>query len=149
MVMLNSCDFRTAQTAAAGNLNSSCAQPHGVANRHLHGTAEGNTLFQLAADILRNKLCVQIRLADLINIQGNGHTDHLLKICLELVDFAATVTDHHTRLSAVYKHAHSTAVPLDFDLRNTGCLKGILQVLSYIVVGHKSIAEHFVLNEPS
>ena len=149
MIVLCSCNFRTAQTTAAGNLDSLCAKSHGVTDRHFHGTAESDTSFQLCSDVLCHKLCVEVGLSDLNHVESNRHTNHLLNFVLVSFDFRTATADYDTRLCAVNEHTHSLAVTLDLDLRHACRLKLFLQVLSDVIVGNKGVAEFFIRHEPS
>ena len=149
MVVLGTCNLGSTQTAGAGDLDTLGAVPHGVADRHLHGAAEGRAALQLSADVLCHELGIQVGLADLNDLERDGHTRHLLQLLLVVVDLAAALADDHARLSAVDEHAHAARVTLDLDLGDTGILQRLLQVLADLVVGHEGVAEVLLTCVPS
>mgnify|MGYP003288702047 CR=1 FL=1 len=127
MIVFCSCDFSATETTAAGYLDTLCAKSHCVSDRHLHCTAEGRSLLELSTYILSNELCVEVGLSYLNNVEGNGHTNHLLKLCLVLFDLNAALTDNHTGLCAVNVDSYLGGVSLDFDLGNACSLQLLLQ----------------------
>ena len=69
------------ETAADIDLDALGADAHGVADRPLHGTTEHDTALQLLGDAFRDQVGVQLRLADLldVDVDRNSHArGHLL-----------------------------------------------------------------------
>ena len=152
MVVLNACDFRAAETTAAGDLDTLCAEAHRSADGLLHSTAEGGSLLKLERDAFRNELCIEIGVLDFNNVDNNVFSRHFENACdveLQLVDFRAAAADDNARLCAVDEDLHAVGVALDLNLRHACALKLLLQILSQLIVGYERIAEDFVLREPS
>ena len=156
MVVLRTCDFRTAETAAAGDLDSACAEAHGVSDSHLHCTAESHTAFELSCNVFCYELCVELRVANLNNVNryGNYVTVSILaydsfNFLLHLLDVVAAAADNLTGLCAVDVNSYSILISFDLNLRHACLLKLFLEELSDLVVLYKCISENLVLDAPS
>ena len=86
MIMLGTGNFCSAKTSAAGDLDSACAKTHGVADSHLHRAAECHTTFKLTGNVLSNELSVEIGVADLDHVKGNGNLLSALILADELLN---------------------------------------------------------------
>ena len=142
-------DFGTAYAAGNLNFDTLCAELHGTADSHFHGSAEGSSLFELCRDAGGDELSVQVGVLDLNNVDDDRTAELLLTNFFELVDFCAAAADNDTGLCAVDKDADALCGSFDFDLRNTGRLKELQKVLTKIVVLNEGIAEILVLGEPT
>ena len=156
MIMLCTGNFCTAETSAAGYLDTACAKSHGVADSHLHSTAEGNTALELACDVLCNELSIEVGAADLNNVEGHRDllaalvlADDRFDLRLEDLDIFTAASDNKTGLCAVDINFDLVLIAFDLDLRDSRFLKFGLEELTDLVVGNENISEHFVLYAPS
>ena len=118
MIGLAAGDLGAAQTAAAGALDALCAQTGRTLHRLLHGAAEGNALLELRGDVLSHELGVEVRAADLDDVQRNGLAELLLELQTELFDLLAALADDDARTGAVQVDLNAGIAALDLDLRN-------------------------------
>src|SRR4029079_7728689 len=86
---------RAAKTAGAGDPDALGAETQSRLNRALHGAAEGDATLELVGDALGDELGVDLRLADLDDVQADLRAGHLLKLFLELLDVRALLADDH------------------------------------------------------
>jgi nucleotidyltransferase/DNA polymerase involved in DNA repair len=126
VVALRTCDFSTAETAAALDLDALSAGLHRSADGTLHGSAEGYTVLKVESDLLSNELCGKIHVLDLDDIDCNGLADALFNICAELINLRAASADDQTRFCAVDVNADLLGKALDLDARNAGCIQRLL-----------------------
>ena len=152
MIVLHTRNFSAAETAAAANFDSLCAEPHSSADRLLHSTAERSSFLKLRRNALRDKLSVKIRILDLHDVDNDlrrGNLQHARNVQLQLFDLRAAATNYDTRLRAVNEHFDAVCIALDLDLRNAGALQLLLQKRSELIIRNKRVPESFVFREPS
>src|SRR6478672_10751833 len=88
-------DLGAAETARAGDTNAFSTEAERRLNRALHGAAEGDAALELIGDALGDELCVDLRLADLDDIETHFRAGHARQLFLELLDVGALLTDDH------------------------------------------------------
>src|SRR5690625_6907161 len=99
MIPFTTCNLGTTQ--AATHLNSDAFGPlaHGVLNCALHGATEHYPALQLLSNVLSNQCSIQIRLANLFDVDVHGHTHLLAHFVAESVD-VLTLDRTSTRLNS-------------------------------------------------
>ena len=80
-------------------------------------------LFELLADVVSDKLSVEIRTADFFDVDVHGHTDHLLNFCLEHFDVSTLLADHDTGTSREDRDASIVGRTFDQNARDAGVLQ--------------------------
>ena len=144
MIALAAGDLSAAEAAAAGALDALCAEAGGTLDSLLYRAAEGNSLFELSRDVLRDELCVQIGAADLNDVEGNGLAELLLDGLAQLLDVFATLADDDTGAGAVNVDLDLRVISFDLDLGDTGGIEGALEILEDVVVLNDQITD-FIL----
>src|SRR4029450_2917872 len=86
-------DLGAAQTAGAGDADAFGAHAEGPLNGALHGAAESDTALELVGDTLRDEARVNLRLADLDDVEADFAVGHLRQRLLQLLDVAALLAD--------------------------------------------------------
>ena len=149
VVMLGACDFRAAQTAAAGNLDAPGTHAHCTAHGLLHCTAETDALLELSCNVLSNQGSVGVRVLDLDDGAANLLAVLLGQLFFELLDVLAAAADNHAGTCALDHDLDFVVLALDLDRRNACVVQTLLQILTDLVVFHEEVAEHIVLSEPT
>ena len=149
MIVLDTGDLTSAQTAGAGDLDTQGAGPHGTAHGVLHGTAVADTALQLLGDVLSHQLGGGIHALDLNDVEGHALADHLLHLKADTLDLGAALADDHAGLGAVEVDADLGVVTLDLDLGDAGGIESLLQILTDLEVLHQQIAHLLVLGVPA
>src|SRR5258706_13595269 len=88
-------DLGAAETARAGDADAFRAEPQRRLDRALHGPAERDAALELVGNALGDELGVDLRLADLDDVEADVGGGHLLKLFLELLDVGALLADDH------------------------------------------------------
>ena len=98
-------DFRTTKTTRTIDADAFGAKPHGRLHGALHGPAERHAALQLLGDGIGDQRGVDLRLADLDDVDddlgGRDRRNHLA----QLVDIGALFADHDTRTRRLDGHA--------------------------------------------
>ena len=149
MIGFASGDLGAAQTAAAGALDALRAQTGRALDGLLHGTAEGDTLFELRGDVLRDELCVEVRGTDFDDVQSDGLAKLGFDLLAEHFDLRAALADDDAGAGAVDADLDLGVVALNFDLGNTGRIEGGLQILTDVVVLDDQIADLILTGIPT
>ena len=142
-------DFSTAQTAAAGALDALSTQTGGGLHGLLHSAAEGDALFQLLSDVLSNQLCVQVRAADLNDVQIHGLAQTSFHVLAQIFDLSASLTDDNTGAGAVDVDLDLAIGTLDLDLSNTSCVQLVLQILTDVVIFDDQVTDLVLAGVPA
>ena len=94
-------DFRTAETAAAGDLDAFGTKAQRRLHRALHRTAEGNTADKLVGNALSDELRIDFRLADLDDVQLHVAAGHSWQASSEALSMSAPIlADDDARTAA-------------------------------------------------
>ena len=86
-------DLGTAKTAGAVDPDALGAKAHRRLHGALHGAAEADAALKLLRDVLGDQLGVDLRLADLDDVQADLAADALRKIGAKTLDVLALLAD--------------------------------------------------------
>ena len=148
-IPFGTCDFCTAKTATAGDLDAFGAKTHGGLNRTLHGAAECDTAFQLLGDRLGNEGCVNFGLADFNDVEVRFRVGHLAELAAQLLDVRTLLADDQARTGCVDRDAALLVRTLDDNLGNAGLLEFGQKILADLQVFMKQLAVFGVVGEPT
>src|SRR6185369_4784710 len=118
VVALDARDLRAAQTTTALDLDSLRAHAHRALHRALHGATERDALRQLARDVVRHELAVELRTLDLLDVDADFLARQMGKLVTQLVDFRALLADHDARTTGVQRDDDLARLALDHDVRD-------------------------------
>ena len=149
MIGFASGDLGAAQTAAAGALDALRAQTGRALDGLLHGTAEGDTLFELRGDVLRDELRVHVGAADLNDVEGDRLAELGFHLLAQDFDLRAALADDDTGTGAVDADLDLGVVAFNFDLGDAGGVEGGLQILTDVVVLDDQIADLILTGIPT
>src|SRR4051794_25692779 len=113
-------DLGAAETAGAGDANAFGTEAQCRLHGTLHGTAKRDAALELVSDALSDELGVDLRLADLDDVEADVRAGHRLELFLELLDVRALLTDDHARARGIDRDAADLGGTLDDDLRDRG-----------------------------
>src|SRR6516165_1472020 len=133
-VPLDAGNLGAAQTAGAGDLDPLRAKTHRRLHGALHRTAERHTALQLLGDVLGHQRGVDLRLADLHDVQGDVSLRHRRQFLAQAVDVLALLADHHARTRGIDRHARLLGRALDDNLRHAGLSQLAAQVIAQLDV---------------
>src|SRR6476661_7665443 len=103
-IPFESCDFSTAEAARAVDSYAFRAEPDRRLHRPLHGTAESDAALKLLGDRIGNEDRVDLRLADLDNIDEDFGLRHLRDDLADLVDVGALFADDDAGARRMDRH---------------------------------------------
>ena len=142
-------DLGAAETAGAVDPDTLRTEAHRRLHGALHGPAEGHAALELLRDRVGHQRRVDLRLADLEDVdhdlRGGELADHLA----QLVDVRALLADHHTRTSRMNGDAGLPVRALDHDLRDRRLLQRSHQHLADLHVLVKQLAVFVLVGEPT
>src|SRR5690606_22150555 len=122
------CDFRTTETASAGDLDTFGTKTHGGLNSTLHGAAECDATFELLRNRLGNQSCVDFRLAHLDDVKVRLRVGHLRQLAAKLLDVSALLADNQAWTRRMDRDAALLVRTLNDDLGNTSLLQFLHQI---------------------
>src|SRR3954454_21423609 len=111
-------DLGTAEAASAGDPDAFSAEAQRRLHGPLHCTAERDAALELVGDALRDKLGVNLGLADFDDVEAHFGARHLLQLALQLLDVRALLADDDTGARGIDGDAADLGGPLDHHLRN-------------------------------
>ena len=149
MIGFASGDLGAAQTAAAGALDALGAQTGRALDGLLHCAAEGDTLLELLRDVLSDELSVQIRGADLNDVQSDGLAKLGFDLLAQGLDLRAALADDDAGTGAVNADLDLCVVAFNFDLGDACGIEGGLQILTDVVVLDDQIADLILTGIPT
>src|SRR5690606_15394667 len=97
------------------NLDAFSTLAHGVLHGALHGTTEHNPTLQLLSNTLRYQSRIQIRLANLFNVDMHGHAHLLADFSAQLINIFTCFTDHNAWTGSVDGDASSVSRTLNIN----------------------------------
>ena len=103
----------------------------------LHGTAEGNTLFELTSDVFSDQLGIRFRALDLVDANIDFFTGEELEFALDAFQFFALLADDDTRTGGKEVDVHLLDSAFDANLGEGGVFEAL----------HQVTAEHDILIE--
>src|SRR4051812_8174381 len=111
-------DFSAAESATTLDLDALRAHPHRALHRALHGAAEGDTLRELARDVVGHELRIELGTLDLFDVDADFLAREVRELVTQLVDFRALLADHDARTTGVQRHDDLPRLALDHDVRD-------------------------------
>ena len=117
-----------AQTAGDHCLAALSAAGHGTRNGLPERAPEGHAAFELVGNVARHEGRVQLRHADLLNVDANTLTCEGLEFAAKLIHFLAAAADDDAGLGCVDRYCDDVCVALDLDARDGGIGHCLLQV---------------------
>src|SRR5690606_20380356 len=114
-VPLGTGDFRAAETTTHLDLDALGTNTHGVLYGALHGATEHNAAFQLLSNALSYQHTVELRLADLFDVDVHRHTHLLGQVLTQLLSIFTFLADHDAGTSGVDGDACGLSRASDVD----------------------------------
>src|SRR5882757_4373754 len=142
-------DFGAAETARAVDTNAFGAETHRRLHRALHGAAECDAALELLGDRFGDQRGVELRLADLDDVDddvGGGDVGNPLA---QLVDVGALLADHDTGARRMDRHAALLVRTLDHDAGDSRLLEFLVQDLADLDVFMQELAVLVLAGEPT
>ena len=118
LLCLTARHLSAAETSADLNLHAAGAALHRAGHGLLHRAPEGHAALQLVGDAARDQVGVELRLADLDDVDAHAPAGHLLQLGAQLVDLLAAAADDDARLGGVDRHDDLVGVALQLDARD-------------------------------
>src|SRR6476659_6391032 len=109
-------DLGAAEATRAGDTNALGAEAESRLHRALHGATESDTALELVGDALGDELRVDLRLADLDDVEADLARRHLRQLFLELLDVGAFLADDHAWARSIDADSADLGRALDDDL---------------------------------
>src|SRR5690606_2910568 len=134
-VPLRTRDLGAVQAAGHVDLDTQRTQAHRVADGALHRAAEHDAALELLRDRLGHQLRVELRLADLGDVDVRGDAHQVGHFLAQLLDVLAALADHHARAGGVDGDARGLGRALDQDLADPGGGQLLAQHLADLEVG--------------
>src|SRR6202011_5011046 len=123
-------DFGAAETARAVDPNTFGAEAHRRLHRALHGAAERDAALELLRDRFGDQRGVELRLADLDDVDDDVGGGDIGDALAQLVDVRALLADHDTGTRRVDRHAALLVRTLDHDPSDGRLLELLVQDLA-------------------
>ena len=114
-IPFSTCDFSTAETTAHLDFDAFGTNAHGVLYGALHSATEHYATLQLLSYALRNQHTVELRLADLFDIDVHRHTHLLGQVLTQFLNIFTFLPDNDTWTSGVDGDACSLGRTMDID----------------------------------
>src|SRR6185503_10703688 len=118
-------DLDAVEPSRAHDLDALRAEAHRVLHRALHRAAEHDPLLELLRDRVGDELRVDLRLADLLDVEADVAAHHLAQIAAQRLDVLALLADDDAGPRAVDRDACVLRRALDRHLRD-GCVRELL-----------------------
>src|SRR5947208_2344459 len=116
------------QAAGAHDAYAPRARAHRRGDRLLHRAPEGDTLLELARDVLRNQDRVEIRLLHFVDIEEDLLLRDVLKLIAKLIHLLTPASDDEPGTRGRNIDRHLGDRPLDDDPRDPGLRETPLQI---------------------
>src|SRR5262249_14341476 len=129
-VPLHAGDLSAAETAGAVDATAPGAEPHRRLHGALHGAAECDAALELLSDRLGDQLRVELRLADLDDVDHHVGVGERRDLLAQLLDVGALLADHHARPRRLDRHPALLVRTLDHDTRHRRLLELLVQLLA-------------------
>src|SRR5688572_11450239 len=147
-VPLRTRDLGAVEAAGDVHLDAQGTEAHRVADGALHRAAEHDAALELLRDRLGHQLRVELRLADLGDVDVHGHAHQVGHVLLELLDVLAALADHHARASRVDGDARRVRGTLDQDLGDARLRQTLAQHRPDLEVGGEVLPVLALVGEP-
>src|SRR3954454_2750573 len=142
-------DFRAAETPRARATNALPAKTERGLPRTLHCAAERDTALELVGNTLSYELGVDLRLANLDDVQADVGARHLLKLALQLFDVRALLADDHARTRRIDGDAADLGRTLDHYFRDRGLRQLLDDVAANLQVLEQQTTVVLTFREPA
>src|SRR5438477_421345 len=129
-IPLGARDLDAVEPARAHDLDALRAKPHRVLHRALHRAPEHDSFLELLRDRVGNQLRIDLRFADLLDVQAHLGPHHLSQVRAQRLDVLAFLADDHAGPRAVNGDAGVLRGPLDRDLSNRGVRQFLLEIVA-------------------
>src|SRR6202140_839995 len=142
-------DFGAAETARAVDTNALGAETHRRLHRGLHGAAERDAALELLRDRFGDQRGIELRLADLDDVDddvGGGDVGNPLA---QLVDVGALLADHDAGTRGVDRHPALLVRTLDHDSGDRRLLELLVQDLADFDILVQQLAVFVLAGEPT
>ena len=151
MIGLAAGDFSAIEAACQHDLDALGAGAHGTADGVLHGAAEAGTLLQLLGDIFSHQLSGGIHFValDFNDVELSRLADHLFHLLTQTFYFGCVLAQDHAGTGAVEVDADNGVVSFDLDTRHAGCVQGLFQEFTDLLVFHDQVADLLVAGVPA
>src|SRR5262249_34093506 len=116
--------------AAAVDAVALGAEPHRRLHGALHGAAERDAALELLGDRFGDQLRVELRLADLDDVDHHVGVGELGNLLAQLLDVGALLADHHAGPRRLDCHPALLVRALDHDARHRRLLELRVQLLA-------------------
>src|SRR5215467_8728855 len=123
-------DLRAAEPARAIDADAAGAEPHRRLHGALHGAAEGHAALELLRDRFRHELGIELRLADLDDVDHDVGFRELSDLLAQLLDVGALLADDNDRTRTLYSNAALLVRPSYHDIRYRRLLEILHQLLA-------------------
>src|SRR5215469_16687023 len=133
-VPLGAGDLDAVQPPGAHDLDPLGAKPHGILHRTFHRPAEHDPLLELLRDRVRDKLGIDLGLADLFDVEPHFGAHHLAQIGAQRLDVLAFLADHYPRTGAMNRDPRVLRRTLDRDLADGGMRELLAQEIADLYV---------------
>src|SRR5664280_109304 len=121
-----------AEAAGDGDLHALGARLHGSLDRLLHGLAERDPAAQLLGDVGGHEVGVELRLADLLDLQLHlAGLREVADLLAQDLDVRSALADHDPRLGRVDRHRHVVDAALDLNATDAGIGQAALDELPH------------------
>src|SRR5215813_1009980 len=120
-------DLRAAEPPRAIDADTAGAEPHRRLHGALHGAAEGHAALKLLRDRFGDQLGIELRLADLDDVDHDVGFRKLGDLLAQLLDVGAFLADDDARPRGLNGDAALLMRPLDHDLRHRRLLEVLHQ----------------------
>src|SRR5499426_435149 len=123
-------DLGAAEAPRAVDADAAGAEPHRRLHGALHGAAEGHAALELLRDRFGDELSIELRLADLDDVDHDVGFRELGDLLAKLLDVGALLADDDARPRRLNGDAALLVRPLDHDLRHRRLLEVLHQLLA-------------------
>src|SRR3546814_4379720 len=124
-------DLGTAEAPADIDPDPLRTELHRRLHRALQRTPEGDAALQLPRDVLGHQLRVDLRLADLDDVQHDvAAARHLAELLAQLLDVGALLADDDARARRMYRDPRLLRRALDHHAADAGLAEPLEQVLA-------------------
>src|SRR5690606_23611863 len=147
-VPLRTRDLGAVEAAGDVDLDAQRAQAHRVADGALHRAAEHDAALELLRDRLGDQLRVELRLADLGDVDVRRDAHQVGHFLAQLLDVLAALADHHARAGGVDRHARGLGRTLDGDAADAGRSQLLAQHLADLQVGGEVLGVFLLAGVP-
>ena len=148
-ILFASGDLSAAYAAADDDLDALAAGLHGSLDGLLHGSSEGNSLFECLSDALSGQLRIGLRSSQFYDVQDNALASELFQFVLQLIDAVAAAADDHTGLGGENVDPHLVLGSSFDDYLGYACqIQFLLDEFSDLVIFDKIIREVLLVRVP-